>query len=113
MQKQEQKNTANDSIFGLLAASFIGPAFGAGVGEVWQSAEIASEIYTDRYQPQTAAKKSGPFTLGAKNTLGSTFGQSVMNPAAAPAEAHPAADLYYHKLAAFQMNRRHAPRLAA
>lgn len=112
MQKQEQKNTANDSIFGLLAATMIGPAFGAGVGEVWQAAEIASEIYTDRYQ-QPAAKKTAPFTLGVKNSLGGTFGQSVMNTTPAPAEANPAADLYYHKLAAFQMNRRHAPRLAA
>jgi hypothetical protein len=111
--QQKTQNTANDSIFGLLAASMLGPAFGAPVGDIWQSAEIASEIYTDRHQ--AAAKKTGSFELGARHSLAPVFGGSVLNtprPEPQPAMDNASA-LYYHKLAAFEKNRRYAPRLAA
>lgn len=112
-QKQQKQNSASDSVFGLLASSLIGPAFGAGVSEMWQTAEMASDIYTDRYAAQQK-NKAPSFELGAKNALGGFFSRSASGQAPAmTAKAEPADSLYYHKQASLQMQRRHAPRLAA
>lgn len=111
MNKTTTQNTANDSIFGLLAASMIGPAFGAGADQMFDAVQASSEIYTDRYQAKS--QKTDKFELGAKNSLGSTFGRSASGMTAQAPAPDAAASLYYHKLAAMQMSRRHAPRMAA
>lgn len=111
MNKTTTQNTANDSIFGLLAASMVGPAFGAGADQMFDAAQASSEIYKDRFQAKT--QKTNTFELGAKNSLGSTFGRSASGMAEQAPALDAAASLYYHKLAAMKMARRHAPRMAA
>ncbi len=73
-------NSANDSIFGMaLCQAFTGFAFGPEVSDVWEAAETASAIYTDRYSSSvaTANRTNGKVELGVKNTLGPVFGRQT------------------------------------
>ncbi len=58
----QQKNTATDSLFGMaLCQAFMGMAFGTGVEQAWEVAEVANEVYEDRYR------------LGQKKSLSNDF----------------------------------------
>lgn len=86
-EQQDQQYDANDSLFGmalgqLFTASVLGP-YGAIADMAWESAEMASAIYTERFEARADNKAQdrtngheGGFQLGAKNSLGPRFGNA-------------------------------------
>ena len=61
-QQTQQKTTSTDSLFGMaLCQAFTGLAFGTGIEQMWEAAEVTSQVYTDR------------FKLGQQKSLTGTF----------------------------------------
>lgn len=89
--KQTQVNSSADSFLGMaLAQTFMGAIFGPTAYAAFEAADIASEVYEDRYPS---------FKLGQKNSLSGAFTKQTqdwkdiilpapsMRPAAAPSFA--------------------------
>ncbi len=81
--EQQPKQDTNDSLFGMaLGQVFMASVLGPVADMVWEAAETASAVYTDRFEAraQKADNRTngheGGFHLGVKHSLGGSFNRA-------------------------------------